>query len=301
MQPNQPAEGMSKQTTSTESIIAPLHKVTPLSKYLALAIFIALPFVGGVVGYVMGQQVIPEQPAATDTVFISNNGSSAGSRDANTDSFVSPDLATDTATAPIHMQAVQYTHEGLSTYECTSVENNYPHVCYSFTGNGGSDQVIANLNTLARAQGVFSERTALQDVKYVTADKKKIYFTAGIPESDACCSLLMFDTHARTFTRVDAYQGLTKSFFSTDARFIATIEDERTILNYDLETEKEVVREVVSEEGSLVSTQCGFAGAGYDVTFNAAENAFRYGIYADETVQGDVCTQVKLRDDFIPL
>jgi hypothetical protein len=51
MQPNQPEEGTSKQVTSTENIIALLHKVTPLSKYLTLALFIVLPFIGAFVGW----------------------------------------------------------------------------------------------------------------------------------------------------------------------------------------------------------------------------------------------------------
>jgi hypothetical protein len=51
---------------TTESVIAPLCKVTPLSKYLALVIFIALPFAGGYVGWLLH----------TETPQISVNGTS---------------------------------------------------------------------------------------------------------------------------------------------------------------------------------------------------------------------------------
>lgn len=68
MQPNQPDERTSTQTTSTESIIAPLHKVTPVSKYLALALFIALPFVGGVVGYTVALNPAVDMPVRMEPI-----------------------------------------------------------------------------------------------------------------------------------------------------------------------------------------------------------------------------------------
>lgn len=48
---------MEPQTTVTESVIEPLKKVTPLSKYLAMILFILMPFLGGYVGY----QLAPER------------------------------------------------------------------------------------------------------------------------------------------------------------------------------------------------------------------------------------------------
>ena len=49
-----------------------LHKVTPLSKYLALVLFVALPFIGGWVGYQYAPEIIVEiektaEVAAEDT------------------------------------------------------------------------------------------------------------------------------------------------------------------------------------------------------------------------------------------
>ncbi len=41
-------------TTSKESLIAPLYKVTSLSKCLAAVVFIVMPFIGGFIGYSMG-------------------------------------------------------------------------------------------------------------------------------------------------------------------------------------------------------------------------------------------------------
>lgn len=57
---------MEPQQGESEGIIVPLKKVTPLSKYLALALFVALPFLGGWVGYVLSpvQVIEVEKPVA---------------------------------------------------------------------------------------------------------------------------------------------------------------------------------------------------------------------------------------------
>jgi len=44
----------------TEGTLAPLHKVTPLSKYLAMALFVLLPFIGGWIGYMYAPEKVVE-------------------------------------------------------------------------------------------------------------------------------------------------------------------------------------------------------------------------------------------------
>jgi len=44
----------------TQSTFSPLHKVTPLSKYLAMALFVVLPFIGGWIGYTYAPEKIVE-------------------------------------------------------------------------------------------------------------------------------------------------------------------------------------------------------------------------------------------------
>jgi hypothetical protein len=46
--------------------VSVLHKVTPLSKYLALGLFVALPFIGGWIGY----QYAPEKVVEVDRIVI---------------------------------------------------------------------------------------------------------------------------------------------------------------------------------------------------------------------------------------
>ncbi len=63
---------MEPQSNQVESVIAPLKKVTPLSKYLAMVLFIIMPFVGGWIGYTYA----PEKVVEVERVIIqesSNN------------------------------------------------------------------------------------------------------------------------------------------------------------------------------------------------------------------------------------
>ena len=60
----------------------PLCKVTPLSKYLAMVIFIAAPFVGGYIGYKLAPVNVLEVPVVTNV--ISNNHNVATSSEIST-------------------------------------------------------------------------------------------------------------------------------------------------------------------------------------------------------------------------
>ncbi len=53
---------MEPQQNKVESVIAPLKNVTPLSKYLAMALFIILPFLGGWIGYTYVPEKVVEVP-----------------------------------------------------------------------------------------------------------------------------------------------------------------------------------------------------------------------------------------------
>jgi hypothetical protein len=51
---------MQPEINQAESRLAPLQKVTPLSKYLAMLLFVALPFVGGWIGYAYAPEKVVE-------------------------------------------------------------------------------------------------------------------------------------------------------------------------------------------------------------------------------------------------
>jgi hypothetical protein len=51
---------MENTTPEIQPIKSPLHTITPLSKYLAMTLFIILPFLGGLVGYTLAPEKIVE-------------------------------------------------------------------------------------------------------------------------------------------------------------------------------------------------------------------------------------------------
>ena len=64
---------MEPQINDQQSVIAPLKKVTSLSKYLAMALFVILPFVGGWIGYRYAPEKVVEvvqEKIKTETKFV---------------------------------------------------------------------------------------------------------------------------------------------------------------------------------------------------------------------------------------
>jgi len=51
-------EHENQENTNDTSLVAPLQKVTTVSKYLSLVLFVSLPFVGGYIGYQLAQSDI---------------------------------------------------------------------------------------------------------------------------------------------------------------------------------------------------------------------------------------------------
>lgn len=60
-------ENNDQEITLKETFIAPLCKVTPVSKYLAMGIFIIMPFVGGLIGYQLATERMIEMQSMVAT------------------------------------------------------------------------------------------------------------------------------------------------------------------------------------------------------------------------------------------
>lgn len=65
---------MQPETNQPEEYLAPLKKVTPVSKYLAMALFIILPFVGGWIGY----SYAPEKVIEVERIVVKETQKQAG-------------------------------------------------------------------------------------------------------------------------------------------------------------------------------------------------------------------------------
>ncbi len=92
---------MEPQTNQVKSVIAPLKIVTPLSKYLALTLFIMLPFLGGYIGYTLAPENVVEiesvmiQKENSNDIITAMDGTSSTSKTELTDFVVDPRYKTD--------------------------------------------------------------------------------------------------------------------------------------------------------------------------------------------------------------
>jgi hypothetical protein len=75
-------------TQETEGALAPLHKVTPLSKYLAMVLFVLLPFVGGWIGYTYAPEKVVEVERVVE-VIVSTKVLEEENDELNFESFLS--------------------------------------------------------------------------------------------------------------------------------------------------------------------------------------------------------------------
>ncbi len=91
------------QTEATTPEVHQLTKVTPLSKYFALAVMIVLPFIGGVVGYALA----PETVVEVERVVSSN-----GEQPANP----APGTAMTPSEMRTYPQDARYTTDGVKVY-----------------------------------------------------------------------------------------------------------------------------------------------------------------------------------------
>ncbi len=62
---------MEPHQNEAESVMTPLKKVTPVSKYLAMALFVILPFLGGYIGYTLA----PDKVVVTESGMVQKENS----------------------------------------------------------------------------------------------------------------------------------------------------------------------------------------------------------------------------------
>jgi hypothetical protein len=144
-----PSDNQNEVVPAKESIITPLHKVTPLSKYFALALFVALPFVGAYVGWnLKGNHVPQESNGLSQGNFnLSSQDESVGQNEQG--SNANSEFATITADdAPLSTDFVQL-QDGESI-----VSDTYEIMGYRRTGEkiflittNGTEEVVREVDT----------------------------------------------------------------------------------------------------------------------------------------------------------
>lgn len=289
----------------------PIHQITPASKYLALLLFVILPFLGAYVGYQVALERVVEAPVATiearpqATQLESTDAPSAAIT--NISESDSDTESVDTASVPRQLNSTSSSRYLVEEYECVTALNNYPHLCFRLIERSSNKIVVENINDRAKELGVLlgtSSRAELQAVHYMTENGLRFYFMVGVPDSDACCALAVFDANTLAITAADnLYTSVGMSTFSLTNRYIASVaEDKKTINVADLEVGK-VIKSATLTTGHLIHSYCGFSGGEALITYQATSSSFLYGIYKDgphsKTTDDSYCYNDKIGEGVI--
>lgn len=232
----------SPETTVATNYFMRLHMVTPISRYLALTLFVILPFLGGWIGY----HYAPEKIVEVERLVIKE------------------------ADAPVKlgesqsamMVASSTSDVWIDQYECENI-NLLP--CFRVTSKDGIHH-ISNLNepfALAAEEIVSNKNIRLFELLYFSSTTRNAYFQAGIPRSDGCCNLVVYNVTTAKFTKDIRYTNPALSKFSKDGRILVAVDSVgKTLRVYDLEFDKEIYSHTATAETLFECShqQCGFFG-----------------------------------------
>lgn len=236
-----------------------LFCVTPLSKYLALVLFVILPFLGGYIGYtfapekVVEVEKVLEDKNTRETEKVTDENFKAEELELSK-MQASEELISDTTIAgTLLFEAANFVVE---SYTCP--DRSYQD-CYRLTFTGSDETVdISSIYVEYLEKIDENPDVKLLEVTYYSTSTDRIYFRSGIPDSGACCSLDYFDVATREFSKDDRYMNspfYIVSFLSDDGRFLATYGKDGKSLNiFDLEINKEIYKYSASQE--LILFKC---------------------------------------------
>lgn len=273
----EPTETHQEQESFPEPQQTAWNTVTPLSKYLALALFIILPFVGGYIGYTFAPEKIVEVEKVVEREVV-----------------VEKEVVTEVDSSNLLVRSVSSANYALYEETCPNEVTQRGQTCF-WLFDMSSGTYVEELNKIAREQGFMEDaRVSLISLVYSTQDGKRQYFTTGIPDSGGCCRMLEFNSETMKFTRADdLYFGITASKISNDGRYIASATNNlQTFVVVDLEI-AEIIYEDTILNGSLNSTTCAMDGSANTITFSDGIE-ISYGVYSsdkipDTPIEGSSC------------
>ena len=142
---------MQPETNQPEGYLAPLKKVTPVSKYLAMTLFIILPFLGGWIGYNLAPEKVVEVEKFEFIQEINSNIPANNVQETQAQAFADGVIGIVASTS-------RYV---LKSYECNSRDSQVTAsiTCFSLEESDGS-LIHKNLADVAVSQG-FSPRVVL--------------------------------------------------------------------------------------------------------------------------------------------
>lgn len=226
-----------------------LHQVTPLSKYLAMALFIILPFVGAYVGYTLAPLKVVEVEKIIEVEKLAVGEGQVS------------EIGIDDLEASFDTKTTQ--------------QRDFAALQALFKNQLNQDEEIQFLYS--------PQHSNLQYFKILYRSSK----SSGIVVYDPATN-----NFSRTAFQIDSVVGESAS---PDGRFISKLVDysspTTTIEIIDLESES-VIRVIEpSEDETLWSGKCGYAGPTFDMEW-IGSSTIKYGVYNLNSVDSEGCDTV---------
>jgi len=246
--------------------VSPLHRVTPLSKYLAMALFVAMPFIGGWIGYTYAPEKIIE-----------------------VEKFVEVEKEAENVVRESKSYQDEQSHITVTPGAWNQIETHYKVI--DMNSQPSPVVVIDDLNVPFRETLVMYPPE--QRSKYVlekifeSDDGESIYFKGHIPYSSACCSIVKFDLKTLSFTGQTGFGPAYGEGSSPNGRYISDVSAGKVSI-IDILTDTSIKEATVTGNETLSSSYCGYAGDTYDLKW-ISDNVLEYGVYDKASLEKDMC------------
>lgn len=234
--------------------------VTPLSKYSAMVLFIALPFVSGWIGYTFAPVTIVEVERVVEVE--------------------SEPSVERKSTEAAKTRLTEY-HEG--DYE---VEESCNFPC-SFRLKTSDGRVIVEDLQAAYYSHTGQSNMSLIELRYISSPAKTLYFKAGVSGSDSCCHTVSYDIETGEFTDVRYGAGYFGTVI-TETGFMAVADvDGGGITVYDLEMNETETDRIEILDGTVMDSPCGLISSSYNLMVSGSKVI--YGVHDPNAPDAPKC------------
>lgn len=251
---------MESERSNFKDYTLPLKRITPLSKYLALILFIVLPFLGGWVGYNYGvvnhlkiKEVVnsyeEEKPMQrlVKNITVTN------------EIFLSDDLL-------------------LQMYPCSISEIYHSYLdkdCYRILKQSDDTVLVENIASN------YKEAVISLDLIYIEPDKNSIIFKAYYAKSGAL--IVSYSWDKNEFKNISDFDPAAGDVLN--ANFLASAKSSKSIEIFDL-SKNNLIETITLEDGeTLNTTNCTIGGEPEGYVYSNllwSDNRLLYGVYKED-------------------
>jgi hypothetical protein len=266
-----------EQNEIVETKKSPLHTITPLSKHLAMALFIILPFLGGWIGYTHAPEKVVEKERVIE-------------KEVEVEKIVMPKIivgnqTSDEDTSLGELEGYSEEYSTKATINLTLEKRcDYNPGCSFELLDTETGELVVDLQqayTDQIDQARLTGQGLLLSANYISKDTGRLYFSTGVPESDACCNTVVYDVQTGLFDISFDHVFQHSSMIYTESGFLVFPEEDGSqITVYDLENNMEIVQEIAITDGTVIEEPCGMLSIGYNLT-DGGNGRIIYGVHAE--------------------